>query len=397
MWLAGLLACTSGPPAVDSDTGEAGWSWDLPAWMPAPEVPADNPMSAEKVALGRVLFYDFQLSINGARSCGICHEDRKGWTDGFIKAVGAFGDRHTRNTPSVLNVAWRDPLTWLAPDTHLLEEQFLGPLTGTTPIELGMGGNEDVLLGRLETFDPYPDLFAAAWPQDPDPISVDHLGDALASFERSLIALDSPYDRWLSGEADALTDAQERGRALFFGERLGCGECHSGPLLDRALGPDGEPEAEAGFYNTGLYDLDGAGSYPPDDPGLVALTGDPADTGRFRVPSLRHVVDTPPYNHDGTTDSLSDLLDNYARGGRHVTGGAYPGDGADNPYKDPRLAGFEFSGDEKSDVLAFFEALSDPIWLEGGDATDPFCRDEDTALSDCIVPRDLEVDDVEDR
>jgi cytochrome c peroxidase len=363
--------------------------------MPAPEVPADNPMTADKVTLGRVLFYDFQLSINGARSCGICHEQPKGFTDGFVKAVGAFGDRHARNTPTVLNVAWRTPLTWLDPELHLLEEQLLGPLTGTEPIELGMGDQEDLLLDRLETFEPYPALFDAAWPDDPGPITIEHLGHALASFERTLIGLDSPYDGWLSGESDALSAAAQRGLDLFSSPALHCSECHAGPLLDRPLGGDGEPLDQAGFYNTGQYDVDGLGSYPPDDPGLIAVTGVAADMGAFRTPSLRSVADTPPYNHDGTTDTLADLLDNYARGGRAITGGDHPGDGADNPYKDPRVAGFPLTDGDKDDLLAFLEALSDPSVLEGGDVADPFCRDDDTGQEDCIEPRDLETDDVE--
>ena len=363
--------------------------------MPEPRVPADNPMTADKVALGRVLFYDFQLSVNGARSCGICHEQPKGFTDGFVKAVGAFGDRHTRNTPTVLNVAWRAPLTWLDPDQHSLEDQLLGPLHGTEPIELGMGGEDDLLLGRLATFDPYPDLFAAAWPDEADPISVDHLAQAIASFERTLIGLDSPYDRWLSGDEHGLAPDARRGLELFESAALHCSECHGGPLLDLPLGPDGDRLDEPGYYNTGQYDVDGLGGYPADDPGLVALTGDPADSGAFRTPALRNVADTPPYNHDGTTATLADLIDNYARGGRDITGGDHPGDGAENPYKDPRIAGFTLTAEERDDLLAFLDALSDPAVLAGGPFDDPFCRDDESSLEDCIVPRDLETDDVE--
>ncbi len=362
--------------------------------MPEPAVPADNPMSSDKVALGRVLFYDFQLSINGARSCGICHEQPKGFTDGFVKAVGAFGDRHTRNTPTVLNVAWRSPLTWLDPDQHSLEEQLLVPLRGDDPIELGMGGQDDLLLERLATFEPYPALFSAAWADDPDPITVAHLAQAIASFERTLIALDSPYDRWLSGDDEALDAAAQRGLALFESPELHCSECHGGPLLELPMGDDGQLLDEPGYFNTGQYDVDGAGAYPPDDPGLIALTGDPADSGAFRTPSLRNVADTPPYNHDGTTDTLWDLVDNYARGGRDITAGEHPGDGAGNAHKDPRISGFDLSDDQAADLVAFLGSLSDPSVLAGGPIDDPFCRDDDTALADCIVPRDLETDDV---
>ncbi len=385
--LALMIGCES--PVVDTGVATTPWTWDLPAHVPEPEVPADNPLTVEKVALGRVLFHDFQLSIDGGRSCGICHEQKKGFTDGFVKAIGTTGERHTRNTPTVLNVAWRAPLTWLQPDLFALEEQLVVPLFGTDPIELGMSGEEDLLLERLSEFDPYPELFAAAFPQVDEPITLDHLSQAITSYERTLTGFDSPYDGYLSGEDDALSEDAWWGMSLFFGDRLGCGSCHNGLFLDRSLNADGEPQDEAGFYNTGQYDIDGAGSYPEDDPGLVSWTGDPEDMGAFRTPSLRNVSDTGPWNHDGTTDTLEAVIDAYARGGRLVGSGPHAGDGANNPYRDPAITGFELSEDEKAALLAFLEALSDPSVLASDPPQDPFCRDVETDPVDCIPPRDF--------
>ncbi len=387
-----LLALTAGgctaptdPPAPEG----AGWDWGLPAHIPEPEVPEDNPMSEEKVTLGRLLFFDFQISVDGGRSCGICHEPAKGFTDGFVRAVGTTGEIHPRNTLTVTNVGWRAPLTWRNPALYSLEEQLLTPLLGTDPIvEMGMGGEEDLLLGRLAAFDPYPEMFEAAFPGEP--ISVDNLARALAAFERTLITVDSPYDRYLQGEEGAMGEGALRGMALFFGERMGCGACHSGPFLDRPLLEDGSVADEPGYFNVGLYNIDGEGSYPPEDPGLVAVTGDPADTGAFRTPPLRNVAATGPWTHDGTVLDLGDLLDAYARGGREITSGQYPGDGATNPYKSPLIAGFSMSGGEREDLLAFFDALTDWEGLLAPALSDPFCRSDTGAPEGCIEPLEFD-------
>jgi len=391
---AALIAASGGATAGCARSPEApfapraDWRWELPPHVPAPEVPEDNPMSEAVVELGRLLFFDFQLSIDGGRSCGICHEPAKGFTDGFVRAVGTFNDLHPRNTLSVANVAWRAPLTWRAPDNFSLEDQLLAPLMGTDPIiEMGMAGEEALLVERLEAFAPYPAYFAAAWPDALEPITLENTARAIAAFERSLVTVDSPYDRHLQGDAGAMSGSAIRGMDLFFSDRLRCGECHSGPFLDRPLGADGAPEDASGFYNTGLYDIDGRGSYPPEEPGLVAVTGDAADTGRFRVPSLRNAATTGPWIHDGTVASLGDMLDSYARGGRLVESGQYAGDGAQNPYKDPRIAGFDMSAQDREDLLAFLDALTDERALYDPRFADPFCRD--TGDVDCLEPLEL--------
>jgi len=342
-------------------------------------------MSVEKVALGRLLFYDFQLSVDGGRSCGICHEPGKGYTDGFVKAVGTAGDVHPRNTLSVVNVAWRGPLTWRDPSVISLEEQLLAPLMGVEPIvEMGMGGEEALLLARLEDYAPYPELLTAAFPDDSAPLSVDNVAKAIAAFQRTIITADSPYDRFLLGEEGAMSAAALRGMDLFFGDRLRCAECHNGLFLDRPLLDGGVVAEVPGYFNTGLYNLDGEGAYPPEDSGLAAITGDATHTGAFRTPSLRNVETTGPWSHDGTVASLDDVLSNYARGGRLLEDVAYAGDGATNPYKSPLIAGFTLDDDERTDVLAFLASLTDWDSLMAPDLADPFCRD--TGETDCLEP-----------
>ncbi len=206
---------------------------------------------------------------------------------------------------------------------------------------------------------------------------------AIANYERTVNTGDSPYDRYLLGDDSALSAAALRGLDRF--DALGCPECHGGLFFDLPTNADGSLGTASGFYNTGQYNVDGQGSYPPDDQGLFELTGEVQDIGRFRAPSLRNVAATPPYNQDATTATLSDLLTHYARGGRVVQSGQYPGDGALNPYKDPRITGFELTDGDRDDLLAFFDALTDEAALADPRYDNPWCADDDER-PDCVPP-----------
>jgi cytochrome c peroxidase len=377
MWLL-LLGCAEPPQAVPVV--------DFPAHFPEPVIPQDNPLTAEKIALGRLLFYDVRLSVNGLRSCGICHEQAIGFTDGFVQAVGATNEKHSRNTLSLLNVAWRAPLTWRDPSVASLEAQLVTPLMGTDPVEMGM--TEALLVERLSETTLYPSRFTAAFPEDAEPIRLENVAKALASFQRTLFGGDSSYDRHLAGAPDALSPAAARGMALFFGDALKCSRCHGGVFFDQPTDDAGALLDEPAYFNTGLYNIDGAGGYPPDETGLHAETGRPEDMGRFRVPSLRGVTASGPWTHDGTVLFLPDLLDAYARGGRLIQSGPYPGDGAENPYKSPMLAGFTMTDADRDDLLAFLDALSDTTALSRPSLATPFCTDGDSGehLSEPCIP-----------
>jgi cytochrome c peroxidase len=365
--LAGLVACSSG-------------EWDhrafpIPDHFPDPIVPADNPVTAAKVELGRHLFHDFRLSVNGKRSCGICHEAKKGWTDGFVRSVGATGHVAPRNSLSLGNVMWREALTWSNVHAGGLESQIDIPWRGTDPVEMGMDGQEALLVERVDAAGLYGELWQAA--MGDAPVTFASAGQAIAAYQRTIIGGDSAYDAYLAGADDALTAAQERGRALFFGERMGCGQCHGGVFLDQPTTPEAGAPARHGYANVGLYNIDGEGGYPPGSEGLMEHTGEPSDEGVFRVPSLRNVSHTGPWVHDGTVLDLGDLLDAYARGGRNVQSGQYPGDGALNPHRSPLLAGFAMSAEDRADVLAFFEALTEPSLLVPGERLrNPFCEED---------------------
>jgi cytochrome c peroxidase len=189
-------------------------------------------------------------------------------------------------------------------------------------------------------------------------VTLRHVTEALAAYQRTLVSAGSDYDRFLAGDGEALSEAAERGRQLFFSERLGCGGCHRGRWLTDAAEP--LASVEEAFHNTGLYNLGGDGSYPRASPGLVEFTGKPEDRGKFRTSPLRNLTLTPPFMHDGSAATLDDVIEHYAAGGRTIDAGPLAGVGADNPHKDARVRGFVVSEGERGDLLAFLESLTDP-------------------------------------
>ncbi|AGC48866.1 di-heme cytochrome-c peroxidase [Myxococcus stipitatus DSM 14675] len=340
--------------------------WDLPAGFPEPFVPETNPMSEAKVELGRHLFFDKRLSGNGTMACGSCHEQARAFSDGKATPVGSTGDAVPRNAPGLANVAYLDTYTWANPLLTTLESQALVPLFGEHPTELGLTSRLEEVLQRFREDARYPELFRKAFPNDADPVSRESIAKALASFQRTLLSGGSPYDRYLQGESSALSASARRGMELFFGERAECYHCHSGRHLSNSFrSKDSKPQPPQ-FFNTGLYDLNGKGAYPPQNPGLYEFTHDVLDQGRFRVPQLRNAELTAPYMHDGSIPTLEAVIEHYMAGGRNVVEGPYAGDGRLNPNKDPLVRPFELSDSEKGDLVAFLKSLTDTAFL-----TDP--------------------------
>ncbi len=375
--LLALVACEESPAASPEDA----FDWDLPEGVAPPPVPADNPQTAEKVTLGRFLFYDTRLAINQKRSCGICHEDRFGFTDSFVRAVGATNEIHPRNTLSLTNVGYRAALTWVDPDLGSLEAQALIPLLGDDPIvELGYGGQEQSLIDLLRADPLYALDFAAAFPDDPEPVTIENVAKAIAAFERTLISRDSPFDRFNRGDPDAISPSARRGAALFFSPATGCSRCHGGLDLMATTDAQGEIVAEHGYYNVGLYNVDGLGGYPEGRTGLHATTGDPADMGAFRAPTLRNVEVSGPYLSDGTGATLEDVIDIFDAGGRVLVDGPNPGDGRANPFKSPLVRPLNLSPDQKADLVAFLKSLTDEGFLENPRLSNPF-RNNNNNLS----------------
>lgn len=300
-----LLTAAAAPP----------WSWNLPAGVLPPPVPGDNRMSDAKVELGRRLFYDADLSLDGTLACAGCHEQKRAFADGNATRPGVHGDPGRRNAPGLGNVGWLPRLTFADPSATSLEVQALIPLLGENPVEMGMTGKEAELGRRLGADRCYRRMFAKAFPERQGRIDVPNVAAALAAFQRAMVALDSPYDRAVRGDLAALTPLQRDGQGVF--QSAGCTSCHSGPLL-----------TDAAYHRLG----DPMGS----DRGLAEHTGREADEGYFRTPPLRNVAVTGPWWHDGSSSTLAHAIR------RHQVA---------------------LSGTEMAPLLAFLEALTDKQFL----------------------------------
>jgi cytochrome c peroxidase len=373
--LAALSALVTGCGEADPNTPANSEVLRIPAGFPRPVIPADNPVTAAKAELGRYLFYDRRLSGNETQSCGSCHQQRRAFTDGRATALGSTGMMHHRSSMALTNVAYYSVLTWANPLMRTLERQALVPMFGTDPVELGLAGMDEALLARLRADARYPGMFRAAFPEARDPISLDSITRAIATFERTLISGDSPYDRFLRGDRGALSPAALRGKDLFFGERLECYHCHGGFNFANSVTFEGLQFDETTFHNTGLYNVDGRGAYPSSDTGLMGATNRPEDMGKFRSPSLRNVELTAPYMHDGSVATLEEALDHYAAGGRRIAAGPNAGDGHTSPLRDGFIAGFTLSASERADVVEFLRALTDRNFINDPRFSDPFGRE----------------------
>ncbi len=367
-----LLGCGDTPPVGPDETV---LSIAPRPGFPAMRVPADNPWSVEKAELGRFLFYDRRLSANETQSCGSCHQQSRAFTDGRGTALGSTGEAHPRGSMALANVGYFSTLTWSSSIVRTLEAQALVPIFGENPVELGMAGRETELLARLRADGRYPGMFARAFPGEADPITVANLARAIASFERALVSAGSPYDRAQGPNPVPLSPAAERGRELFFSERMECFHCHGGFANTDSVAPAGSFFDELLFHNTGLYNIDGQGGYPAPNTGLHAQTGNRADMGRFRAPSLRNVALTAPYMHDGSMATLEEVIDFYAAGGRNITSGPNAGDGRANPNKSGFVVGFVVTPAERADLIAFLQALTDTGFVTDPRYADPFGRE----------------------
>jgi len=371
-----LVGCAVAAIAVVSFTAflfvDRSYDWALPDGVPLPSVPPDNPMSDAKVALGKRLFYDRRLSVNGAMSCANCHAQALAFTDGLPRSVGATGEMHPRGSMTLVNAAYSARLTWANHLLDTLEVQALTPVFGEQPIEMGMSGRESEMVALLSSDDYYSAAFPKAFPADRDAYSILNVVRATASFVRSIVSFDSPYDRYLRGDEDALQAGPIRGMELFFSERLECFHCHGGfNFTDSSTHADTLVQS-VGFHNNGLYNIGGSGLYPPDNTGLYDLTGERRDMGRFKAPSLRNIAVTAPYMHDGSIVSLSGVIEHYERGGRLLPDGPYAGDGSRSPYRSEFVKGFDLTGQEKADLISFLESLTDESVLKDPRFADPF-------------------------
>ncbi len=321
------------------------YQWSLPKGFPKPYLPADNPMTAAKVELGRYLFYDARMSVNGKQSCASCHKQELAFTDGRATGLGTTGESHSRSAMSLVNVAWSGALTWSNPEMRSLEKQALVPMFGEHPVELGLREG-DRFLPTIRADARYRVLFAGAFPGQSDPFTIDNVTKAIASFERSIVSARSPYDRYhYYREDDAISESAKRGEVQFFDVRLSCFRCHGGFNFTDSTVAERAPNRPVEFHNTGLYN-----PYPAPNVGIFEFTKVPADKGKFKAPTLRNIALTAPYMHDGSVPTLEAVLDHYSKGGLN---------GHDHPNKDPLIGGFSLTQQNREDLIAFLKSLTD--------------------------------------
>lgn len=372
--LAGLAGCGAGGTSVtDSGQSTAQWTWSLPPFFPVPRVPADNPMSAAKVELGRFLFYDKRLSGNGKQSCAGCHHQDKAFTDGLPVAVGSTGELHPRSSQHLANSVYHPTLTWANTALVTLEAQMMVPLFSETPVELGINdANRPEVLARFAADSDYVRRFAAAFPGETAPINFTNIIKSIATFQRTLISGNSKYDRYLQGKV-ALSESESRGFNLFMGEKAECFHCHGSFNFNDQIVHAATRVLELPFSNTGLFNIGGTGAFPEPNRGLFEITGNPMDMGKFRAPSLRNVELTGPYMHDGSLANLEAVLDFYAAGGRLIESGPHAGDGRLNtPSKSEVIAAINLTAQDKADLIAFLKTLTDHEFINDPRFSNPF-------------------------
>ena len=288
----------------------------------APPVPADNAMTPARVELGRMLFFDPRLSGSGWISCATCHNPALGWSDALPTAIGHGMKTLGRHTPTILNSAYNKRQMWDGRFASL-EEQALGPIT--SPDEMNMDMAQ--MVKRLKSIQGYQPYFERAYPGEG--VSDTTVAKAIASFERTIVSNDAPFDRWQKGDARAMGDAARRGFELFRG-KADCVACHSGPNF-----------MDDGFHNVGVKARDGV-----PDIGRYAKVPVKAMKGAVKTPSLRDVALRSPYMHNGAYATLREVIEMYSRGG----------DATDN--LDPNIKKLDLTPAEVDDLVEFLESLS---------------------------------------
>jgi len=333
----GLMACNSGS-GTGTETGppDSELLPKEPEGFPKIPYPPGNPLTSAKIELGRRLFYDPRLSRNGTISCGSCHKQEHAFTDaGKSFSLGIDRQSTLRNSPSIANSAY-NTFFMAEGGVPTLELQAIAPIIN--PLEMDM--NTDSIIGRIDGVGLYRELFRQAWGDDS--ITFARVTKAIASFERTLVSGASPYDRWLNGDARALSESATRGVNLFFGEKGDCFHCHGGFNF-----------TDQSFHNTGLDSV-------TTDPGRIAVTDRPLDDGKFKTPSLRNIALTAPYMHDGRFSTLRETLEHYNSGGKN------------HPNQDPLVRPMGLSEGDIADLIAFLEALTDTAFTTNPDFGNPW-------------------------
>ena len=278
----------------------------LDLYLPVPE---NNPLTVEKIELGRRLFFDGRLSADGSIACASCHDPRRAFSSDRAVAIGVFGRLGRRNAPAIINRAYGRAFFWDG-RTTMLEEQVLKPIEDSAE----MGSSVEAAARRVG-------------------VAPDELARALASYVRSILSGNSRFDRYVAGDRAALNDEELAGLRLFRG-KANCAACHAGPTL-----------SDEQFHNTGVAWRDGRYQ----DDGRAGVSGRDHHRGAFKTPTLREVARTAPYMHDGSIRTIEDVVEFYAAGGRA------------NPHLDGEMRPLELNAEEKQAIASFLRSLSGDV------------------------------------
>ena len=303
-----------------------------PLGLPPVPIPADNPPTAETVALGRRLYYDPALSADNTISCASCHSPQTGFTDVHPASLGVGGKKGTRHSPTVINSAYNSLQFWDGRAASL-EEQAKGPIAN--PVE--MATTHADVVKRLQADPKYVARFKEAW--GTEQITIDLVAKSIASFERTVLCGNSPFDRFYYGhDKKAISASAQRGLKLFVDPKKGnCAVCHT-------IGKEYALFTDNKFHNLGIG-ADTRGNMV--DLGRYEQTKNEADWGAFKTPTLRNIAARAPYMHDGTFPTMKDALGHYIGGGNL------------NPHLDKEIHALDFlSFDERDDILAFLDSLT---------------------------------------
>lgn len=312
---AGLASAQTSP---DTNLGERLKEFIRPTTIPAP---ADNPLTAEKIALGRRLFFDTRLSANDKISCASCHDPAQGFEDGLPRGAGVPGEELGRHTPTVINLAWGESFFWDGRASSL-EEQALGPIEAKAEMALPLPQLVAKLTGEPSYVREFERAFGGGG------ITPARIGQAIASFERSLVTGLAPFDRWVSGDQSAMNDSAKRGFSLFVGKAR-CATCHSGWNF-----------TDDSFHDIGLNS---------EDKGRFEHLPLPRMRHAFKTPGLRNIVERAPYMHDGSLPDLSAVVDHYNDGFIR------------RPSLSEEMRPLQLSPGERKDLVAFLQSLSAPV------------------------------------
>jgi cytochrome c peroxidase len=353
--------------AASADSAEGVFEIKLPVGVPYEVwsyfIPKDNPMTAAKVSLGKDLFFDKRLSADGTVSCSTCHEPKYAFTDGKAVAEGIHGRKGARSAPTLLNAIFNSGQFWDG-RVESLEAQVKLPLIN--PDEMGNASHDEVVT-RLKSMPEYAGRFQQVFGA---PVTIESVARAIAAFERTLVSGNSPFDRYMSGDREALTESARRGMFLFNGKAR-CTVCHNfvGNFTTTQSFPFFSDQM---YHNTGVAAADAQGylklsdnaasvarsgasvsalAQLAKDPGASALgrfivTGSTLDIGAFKTPSLRDVELTAPYFHDGSVKTLPEVVKFYVKGGIR------------NPNRDWELQAVNLSDQEQADLVEFLKSLT---------------------------------------